>query len=64
MNNKKSLFDIDLTDEEIGDMVDSLWYNEKKVDREPKCECGSEKTYGRNATHVYWCPKYKNRDKK
>jgi hypothetical protein len=24
-----------------------------------ECECGSEKTYGKDATHVDWCPKYK-----
>lgn len=24
-----------------------------------KCECGSEKTYGRNTAHSSWCPKYK-----
>lgn len=23
-----------------------------------KCECGSEKTYGANAFHSDWCPKY------
>ena len=24
-----------------------------------KCECGAEKTYGKDATHVDYCPKYK-----
>lgn len=24
-----------------------------------KCECGSEKTYGKNTAHSSWCPKYK-----
>ena len=29
------------------------------LDTDKKCECGAEKTYGRDATHVDWCPKYK-----
>lgn len=28
------------------------WFN-------PVCECGSEKTYGKDATHSEWCAKYK-----
>lgn len=24
-----------------------------------KCECGSEKVYGRSVAHSDWCPKYK-----
>lgn len=26
---------------------------------EVKCECGSEKTYGKNTVHSSWCPKHK-----
>jgi len=29
---------------------------EKK--RKRKCECGAEKTYGKDAPHSSWCPKY------
>lgn len=25
--------------------------------KEPACECGSEKTYGKGASHSSWCPK-------
>ena len=54
-----SLFDNDLlTDEEVNDTVDSEWYNEDKP-KEKKCECGAEKTYGKNATHTDYCPLYK-----
>lgn len=32
------------------------WLTEELKDK--KCECGSEKTYGKGATHSSWCPKY------
>lgn len=27
--------------------------------KKKKCECGSEKVYGKNSPHSTWCPKYK-----
>lgn len=28
------------------------------ISKQSKCECGAEKTYGTDTTHVSWCPKY------
>ena len=44
---KKKKFDLDQLEIDF-ELVDIV-----------KCECGSEKIYGRNTTHSFWCPKYK-----
>jgi hypothetical protein len=56
---QKGLFDTDLTEEEINDMLNEAWYDDKGKKKEVKCQCGAEKVYGKNATHSSWCVKYK-----
>jgi hypothetical protein len=54
----------DLTEQEINDMLDKHWYDYKAREEEKKseCQCGSDKTYGRNnRAHSWWCPKYEKR---
>lgn len=49
-----------ISDEEMLEMLDELDRIEYNRGRRKnlKCECGSEKVYGEDATHSDWCPKY------
>jgi hypothetical protein len=56
---KNELLWNDLTDKEIGDMLDTYWREEDQP-KEVKCECGCDKTFGKyNIVHSVWCPKYR-----
>ena len=47
------------TDDEIDDMLAYLdRQDEPEEFFESICECGAEKTYGGDACHSDWCPKY------
>jgi hypothetical protein len=57
---KNDLLWNDLTDQEIGDMLDTYWREEGTEPKGVKCECGCDKTFGKsNTAHSTWCPKYR-----
>lgn len=50
---------VTMTNEEVEEFltyIDKLYEKEEKI--EEKCECGSEKIYGKSAMHSEWCPKH------
>lgn len=50
------------TTKEIEDLLNIWELDREKVlskhekKKKTKCECGAEKTYGKNAHHSHWCP--------
>jgi hypothetical protein len=41
------------------DRLLDIMMNRIDINKKSLCECGAEKTYGLNATHSFWCPRYK-----
>ena len=46
-----------IANEDVPDDVDGAfdYWEEKKKNKDGKCECGATKTYGDDATHSTWC---------
>jgi hypothetical protein len=49
----------DLTSDE-NDADGNVKEKPKPLPRFGECECGAEKTYGKNAPHSTWCAKYRS----